>query len=651
MILKKVLLHNFGIYAGDNEFVFTGQKPVNLVGGINGRGKTTFLEAILLALYGSNSFLFKTKKRTYPQYLKGYVNERDQTYESFVSLEFELDEDEKADYRLVRSWSGKTRKTDEKLIIEKNGVRDAFLENNWSQFFEGILPSGIARFFFFDGEKIAELAEDDSDRAVKESIKALLGISVLDSMEKDIKKVVRATGKQLSNDNSTAKYLEWEMNVQNLKDYITSLEDRIRKNKQQETDLHLEIEEIRTKLVVRGGNVSLNQEKINLQIRELSKDIASLESDYMDFCSDLLPLALVKKDLSRINALSYQEAEINARNQSIQMLNSLLDGFRNETEAHTDVFEDFILYVNSKVTYKEAETQFDLSASELARLDDLVSGRFDTVVRETRGLRSRKEEKEEKITQLEKTLSLDINQSELAELREEIEHLNLQLGQTQKDREILDEELKTAISQLKEAEHNKKIAAEAFVSSEELGKKNVRIIRYGNMSLEVLDRFRKKLQEKRLHDLGVTMTECYEMLRNKRNLIHHIEMDSETLDLKYLGYDGQIIPSESLSAGEKQLMVFSLLWALAKSAKRKLPVIIDTPLSRLDSKHRESIVRNYYPNASDQIIILSTDTEVTDAYYEILKPYIDQEYFLDYSEENKATTVSEGYFGESRHGD
>ena len=55
MIIKKLQLHNFGVYAGDNEFIFEGNKPVVLIGGMNGRGKTTFLEAVLLALYGSNS--------------------------------------------------------------------------------------------------------------------------------------------------------------------------------------------------------------------------------------------------------------------------------------------------------------------------------------------------------------------------------------------------------------------------------------------------------------------------------------------------------------------------------------------------------------------------------------------------------------------
>ena len=101
-----------------------------------------------------------------------------------------------------------------------------------------------------------------------------------------------------------------------------------------------------------------------------------------------------------------------------------------------------------------------------------------------------------------------------------------------------------------------------------------------------------------------------------------------------------------MSAGEKQLMVIAILWALALCSKKKLPVIIDTPLSRLDSQHRSSIISTYFPNASDQTIILSTDTEIDYNYYEMMKDSVGDEFILVYSEETKSTTVKKGYFHE-----
>ena len=93
-------------------------------------------------------------------------------------------------------------------------------------------------------------------------------------------------------------------------------------------------------------------------------------------------------------------------------------------------------------------------------------------------------------------------------------------------------------------------------------------------------------------------------------------------------------------------MVISLLWALALCSKKKLPVIIDTPLSRLDSAHRVSLIQTYFPQASEQTIILSTDSEIDKNYYEIMKDNIGDEFTLIYDDATKSTTIKRGYFPE-----
>lgn len=140
------------------------------------------------------------------------------------------------------------------------------------------------------------------------------------------------------------------------------------------------------------------------------------------------------------------------------------------------------------------------------------------------------------------------------------------------------------------------------------------------------------------------MTRCYKVLANKKNLIDQILMDENTLDLSYINHDGEKIEKASLSAGEKQLMVISLLWALAICSKRKLPVIIDTPLSRLDSNHREALISSYFPHASEQTIILSTDSEITPEYYNMMKENIGDEFTLVYDDSTKSTSIRSGYF-------
>lgn len=122
-------------------------------------------------------------------------------------------------------------------------------------------------------------------------------------------------------------------------------------------------------------------------------------------------------------------------------------------------------------------------------------------------------------------------------------------------------------------------------------------------------------------------------------------MDPKTLDLHYMNKEGEEIAKKRLSAGEKQLMVISLLWALATCSKKRLPVIIDTPLSRLDLSHRQALIKTYFPQASDQTIILSTDSEIDENYYALMKKSIGDEFTLKYSDKTKSTTIKSGYFG------
>ncbi|MFQ9390493.1 MAG: AAA family ATPase [Coprococcus sp.] len=187
MIIKRLTLNNFGVYAGQNSFEFTSDKPIVLVGGMNGRGKTTFLEAILLALYGSNSSAYKESNySTYGKYLRSYINKSSWSQQASVELEFVMSESTGRNYLISREWDSLSRRTSETITVKENGQYSEFLTKNWAMFIENILPSALSSFYFFDGEKIAELAVDDTNAQMKESIRSMLGISVLDVLKRMI---------------------------------------------------------------------------------------------------------------------------------------------------------------------------------------------------------------------------------------------------------------------------------------------------------------------------------------------------------------------------------------------------------------------------------------------------------------------------------
>ena len=135
----------------------------------------------------------------------------------------------------------------------------------------------------------------------------------------------------------------------------------------------------------------------------------------------------------------------------------------------------------------------------------------------------------------------------------------------------------------------------------------------------LLNQFIVRMRKNKIHLLQEKTFEMYKLLSSKSGLIKDITIDDKTYEICILDRNGQEIKKSGLSAGEKEVFAISLLWGLAQSSEMKLPIIIDTPLSRLDSTHRDNIVRNYFPNAGEQVIILSTDTEIDNDYYRILK--------------------------------
>ena len=158
--------------------------------------------------------------------------------------------------------------------------------------------------------------------------------------------------------------------------------------------------------------------------------------------------------------------------------------------------------------------------------------------------------------------------------------------------------------------------------------------------------FREKLALKKLNRLESEVTGCFRYLLHKSNLVHRVAIDNGNFRLSLYDPQGKPLPKQRLSAGEKQLLAIAFLWGLARVSGKNLPIAIDTPLGRLDSSHRNNLVERYFPTASHQVILLSTDTEIGKQEVNLLREQeaIAREYLLNYNSDNGGTTLQEGYF-------
>lgn len=649
MIISRLTLFNFGVYAGKNTFDFHNNKPIVLIGGMNGRGKTTFLSAVLLALYGANSFAFnESRYKSYGQYLKSFVNKADGTLNAYVELEFKLDKQPEEVYIINRNWSGKGKRIHEKVSVKRDGEPNKFLTDNWSMFVENILPSGLSSFFFFDGEKIAELALDHTNAQMKESIKALLGISVLDVLENDIARIIARAVKKAGYANEDAQELE------KLKEKKTQAESNLRAIDENIQNLTIRLEKTQKKLhkaksyyTSHGGDLVVRQQELFNQRAYYSATAEQKQEQLVNMAGGELPLNLVLNLIKRIQLQAKKEHETKLMEYALQKMNIMLDQYAlSQTNGSTDSssVNKFVSFIAEQAEKERTTSVYDLSDHSLYQIDNLLSFTLHSVKKQTIDRMHERDQSRKRIDQLDSYLSVDIDEKSLAKTykkmknyEQEIIDINAEIEAEQKRRVSINGEVLRI-----NAEYKKYV--ERLLSNLESNDDRDRLLRYAHQANDLLHEYRIRLQRQKIGVLATTMTQCYKQLANKKNLINRIEMDDVTLDFTYYDFNGERIPNDSLSAGERQLMVISLLWALAICSKKKLPVIIDTPLSRMDSNHRVSLITTYFPQASEQTIILSTDSEIDRHYYGIMKENVGDEFTLVYDDVQKRSVIKHGYF-------
>ena len=647
MIINRLTMHNFGVYAGTNTFEFTSKTPIVLIGGMNGRGKTTFLEAILLSLYGANSIAYKESDyNSYNQYLRSYVNNNSWSQSSYVEIEFLLNESSNDTYFVRRKWNALSRITKEEISVQQNGVYSEFLTQNWAMFVENILPSALSSFYFFDGEKIAELAVAKTDDQMKASIRSMLGMTTLDVLKNDLGRIVKKINRNNKADESN-KHLETlreerDQAISKLGKIDESISIAIKKVE----NLQEELEQLHKKYELQGGAVLEQRQSLMQKRAQIQTEIEQNAELLVGMAATELPIFLVRDLVSQIKLQAEDEHNDFIMQQALEQMDDYLSDFEMQYPESIEASRIFVDYVRKQTEADSSPRVYEISDHALFQMNDLVENTLQQRVNNTKSLLANKADLKKQLDAVESYLTLDINEKNLTAIYDQIKAKEADLVEAQVEYNRLQQERSSinSIVTIKSAEYSRDI--EVFLQKLELHDDSERMMKYSNIALRILEAYAVELQRRKTGTLGATITKCYKQLANKKNLIQEIVMNPETLDMQYLDEKGNEVSKESLSAGEKQLMVIAILWALALCSKKKLPVIIDTPLSRLDSQHRTSIINTYFPNASDQTIILSTDTEIDQNYYEMMKNSVGDEFTLVYSEETKSTSIKKGYFQE-----
>lgn len=660
MYFTKVELHNFGIYKGTHEMALTNKiddRNITLIGGRNGRGKTTFHDAILLALYGKQALKYiQENARSYEKLLADHINKHASDDITYVSVTIVLDDE--TVIRVTRKWKYKNKKINQEIIVEKNGTEDKYLGENWSYYIEEILPFGIAKFFFFNNEKITQLANETSFEQIKTSIKSAIGVTVIEKAIEHAGEVIRRKKDALEAFESS----ELNTGYKEVGTEIEKIDKKLDEDVKELRKLELTCQKISAKLEAKenefwaaGGELSKNRDSIKQEMEKKSKLVEQIQQDILKCASDAtVPLVLCKelvtqsyneeKSLQNDEAKRYtEEIIVDIRQKIVQKLEKA--GLEPKTLASVKQIVNDELTAHTLKNGRKDRVR--MAPASMVLYQNLITEVFPSLKQKIENLLKEAQSQENEYMILDAHLGVADEKTMAVQLFEALKEI-------EKEKALADAEYQKKTAVIESLKRQREILVKRrenlikdMVKIENTNDDNTRIIRYAAMSIEVLTEFKLRLQREKVEKLSKTATKCFETLVEKESLVSRIDIDPDSLDVTIIDIDGKELFKNQLSAGEQQMFAVSIVWALALTSGYKAPVIIDTPMARLDSSHRVNFVTRYLPAASSQVLVLSTDEEIYGKYLDLIRDKVVSRYTLFYKEDEQCTSIIPGYFKEA----
>ncbi|MFC3800955.1 DNA sulfur modification protein DndD [Cohnella sp. GCM10012308] len=661
MIFNYIRFNNYRPYYGSQEVSFKNEKQldspykanITLIGGKNGHGKTSLINAVFICLYGRRKFL----KDEYEQIKRDAINRtfyREGGRESTIELSFS---DRTGQYLIEVTFKetdkGEVQENRRIFVIAGDLLREATTsDDEFIAFIDQRIPLDVAPFFIFDAEKIKDLVgEHDKEKTVK-AIQKIVSLELYNQLHLDLNQIRYNTELNLS---KSVKDTDLEKLVKELETCTDELESL--KAKERPDDLKIQYlseeknrlnQERRRKL----ANASSTKGQIHQRIGELENELKKLNQAVKSF-DNALPKLIIKPLVIRLQQAIRKEQNYQTALSRSQAMFAPYDKFITDMLSKPmtpalSVEQKNQLMNHGRETWTRINKvqEMKVEPMNVLHVDYLSNNELQNILNWSPQGNINISEILTKRTRVEnelKTLHDQIKDApdviDTHEEDEQISKVSEELGALYSTRKARNEVLRRLQDQhvrLSRELTNKRQARQELGPVEEKVNMMTKLI---NATQEFIDQV-TVLKAKRLKvEIETILLQLF-----RKNDLHRVEFHPEEFVLRIYDDANSEINLVSRSEGEKQLIALAMIWALTKVSGTSFPFVIDTPLARLDSDHKSNLVNRFFTNLSDQVIILSTDTEITKDFYEEITPYVQKSYLLEYNEEVKSTEIMEGYF-------
>lgn len=662
MWISRIELINFKSYQHQVfEFPAPSQgKNVILIGGMNGYGKTTILEALYLGLYGKDSIIHLARAGIkgdvgYPVFLERALHGHAlKTKRDSMSVTVQINSNEHEGFQVTRKWffSAKGNWQDEEILIydTRDGIRTQTrnaeqIEEILDQYF---VPAHLAPFFFFDGEEVKRLADHNRVEQIKMGMEGLLGVVLLRKLE------TRLQQYQANKSQGVPKIDEEKH--RNLLEELTQHEQLLEETQRQKITVSEALDTIKTErknLMNRimalggGGGDIANARDIVEEMTRAEMDIKRCQDDLEQVLGSRLSFHLISQEVQNayVSQLKAEEERIkwDTRKNSLEpdkekfvsrffaedapAFNPDLTNEQHTTAKHRlETAWESLFYPLPDGCAEEIIHDYIHGAKRqqvIGMMENLSIGAQDIL-----GLLEQRDNLQEKIRNLRNRLAkiegID-RDGTLAALNAEVSAIHGKVDQKQHELGSIEKQVSTLQANINNERSNYQREHEKFLKANPVKSDVARAERVCKLIEDLIP----SLYMLKTNRLANAMTTVFQQLSHKKQ-VARIEID-ETGKSRLISYEGDEITFDK-SAGEDQLFATSLLAGLAEISGIRAPLVVDTPLARLDSNHRKNILNYWISDKSRQVFLLSQDKEVDAQVYSELKDSVAQSYLLQHQQ-------------------
>lgn len=680
MTIREIELNNFRIYKGKNKIDLSpnGDRNLIIVSGNNGFGKTTFLMSLVWCLYGKNMAkvdeLYRKEideKGGYSKYIGNSLNfeaHKKGATRFSVAVTFtdvEIPDTPCTEITIVRSYDSATNYDDElEILIDGrksdlfSGTKEEIAKEEEIFIRDYILPIEIAKFFFFDAEKIVSFAQINTPEQRKDlslAYSQVLGIqkyedlkSELVRIQDDYRKASAKPQEKLEFDGLISAIKIKEENIESLTDEISNLEDdRVIKRH--------DSSELQSKLIREGDLMSVDElERLNDRKTELNTSLKDTEDGLKDFYS-LIPFGLSGGLLAEL--LSQLETEKAYKQNVLQ-----LEGINDKTdvilgdieEAKKDLkfpidlrTRDFYETQIRKLIKRHFYNNLDDSKFEhFSTLHDFSQGQTEEFTRLIMKIKNSKSSFETLFNQYTKlkaelfTIEKNIREAEKKAESDYVQNLRARKEKLDREIDFIGEEIgkkQTEIESLKEQVVAHKKQKEILSKKIEVSDQNRAVDNEATRLIHKIQKFLIRFKDEKKKALAQKLESKLQSYLHKTNLVKKVIVDingnGDDVDISLFGYDDRKIDNSILSMGERQMFASALLSALVDETEIEFPVFIDSPMQKFDPLHTKNVLTKFYPNVSKQVILFPLlKKELTEEEYHYIQPIVSKSYLINNEE-------------------